>query len=67
MTSFDILDDVASVETDTSEIIVRDPREVARYLDLFESLRACAVRGQDLVRLVRTVEHGLADGGTATA
>jgi transcriptional regulator with XRE-family HTH domain len=67
MTSFDILDDVASVETDASEIVVRDPREVARYIDLFEALRRCSLRGQDMVRLIRGIEQGLAGDAGAIA
>ena len=61
-TGFRLLDDHAVfVELDTREVVIREPEEVARYLDIFERLRARAVRGAELAELVRGIASDLAD------
>ena len=60
LTSFDDLDDVVAIEMDTSEIIVRDPQQVARYVEIFEGLRAAALYGESAIATLRTLESKLA-------
>ncbi len=53
-TGFTMLDDqVVVISLDTREVVIREPEEIARYLDIFERLRARAVRGAELAELVR--------------
>jgi transcriptional regulator with XRE-family HTH domain len=59
-TGFDVFDDrLVLIDLDTTEVIIRDPDQVARYLDIYERLRVRAVRGADLADLVRTIAHDL--------
>jgi transcriptional regulator with XRE-family HTH domain len=59
-TDFRILDDqVVVIDLDTREVRITEPEEVARYLDIFERLRARAVRGAALAELIRDVRRGL--------
>lgn len=61
-TDFLLLDDqTVVISLDTREVVIREPEEVARYLDIFERLRARAVRGADLAELVRSIASDLAD------
>jgi hypothetical protein len=46
---------------DTRELAIHEAEEVVRYLDIFERLRARAVRGAELAELVRGIASGLAD------
>ncbi len=67
ITSFIALDDtLVLVELDTSEVMVRDAREIARYLELFGRLRSAALTGGALGDLVRTIADGLGDLPEAT-
>lgn len=60
ITSFIALDDtLVLVELDTSEVMVREAREITRYLDLFERQRALAVTGGTLGDLVRQISQEL--------
>jgi hypothetical protein len=59
-TGFDVFDDrLVLIDLDTTEVIIREPDQVARYLDIYERLRVRAVRGADLADLVRTIAHDL--------
>jgi hypothetical protein len=60
-TDFLLLDDqTVVISLDTREVVIREPEEVARYLDIFERLRARAARGADLAELVRSIAGDLA-------
>lgn len=59
MTGFHIMGDLVSVELLTNEIVIRDPREVATYRELFDSLWSSALRGADMAALVRRVDRWL--------
>jgi transcriptional regulator with XRE-family HTH domain len=59
MTGFDILGDLVSVELLTDEILIRDPRDVATYRELFDGLWSSALRGPDMTGLVRRVDRWL--------
>jgi transcriptional regulator with XRE-family HTH domain len=60
ITSFIALDEaLVLVELDTSEVMVRDAREIARYLDVFDRLRSVAVTGGALADLVRPIGEAL--------
>lgn len=60
MSGFAAFDDtLVAVELDTTEVRIKDPEGVARYLELFERLRAEAVRGAELAALVRRVDEAL--------
>ncbi len=55
-TGFDVFDDrLVLVDLDTTEVIIEESDQVARYLDIFERLRARALRGGDLAELIRTI------------
>jgi transcriptional regulator with XRE-family HTH domain len=59
-TDFRILDDQAVVvDLDTREIRITEPEEVARYVDIFERLRARSLRGEALADLIRDVRADL--------
>lgn len=59
-TGFLLLDDQSVVVgLDTREVVIREPEEVARYVDIFERLRARSLRGEGLAELVRDVRRGL--------
>jgi len=61
-TGFTMMDDqTVLVSLATREVLVHEPDEVARYLDIFERLRARAVRGEALAELVRDVRRELAN------
>ncbi len=67
-TDFLLLDDHAVViSLDTRELTINEPDEVARYLDIFERLRARAARGEALAELIRDVRRGLAERTTEQA
>jgi len=55
MTGFVLLDDQALVETDRTEIPVRDPRDVEWYREAFDGLRRSALHGQEAVGLLRRI------------
>jgi transcriptional regulator with XRE-family HTH domain len=57
MSSFHIVDDVVTIEMDTSQVVIRDPREVARYLDIFEGLRRSALVGPPAVEFIRHLQR----------
>jgi hypothetical protein len=60
-TDFRILDEQAVViDLDTREVRITEPNEIARYLDVFDRLRARALRGDALADLIRDVRRGLA-------
>jgi transcriptional regulator with XRE-family HTH domain len=60
-TDFRILDEQAVViDLDTREVRITEPDEIARYLDVFDRLRARALRGDALADLIRDVRRGLA-------
>jgi transcriptional regulator with XRE-family HTH domain len=61
LTGFDITGDLVEVELLTSQVLIRDPREVAEYVDTFEGLWASALRGADLVPLLRAADRDLAE------
>jgi hypothetical protein len=59
-TGFDIFDHrLVLIDLDTTEVTIREPDQVGRYLEIFERLRALAMRGADLAELVRTIAHEL--------
>ncbi|MEA2615300.1 MAG: hypothetical protein QOE72_1083 [Chloroflexota bacterium] len=60
LTGFDITGDLVEVELLTSQVLIRDPREVAQYTATFEGLWASAVRGADAVPLLRAADRELA-------
>jgi hypothetical protein len=61
-TGFTMMDDqTVLISLATREVQVHEPDEVARYLDIFERLRARAVRGEALAELVRDVRRELAN------
>ncbi len=60
LTGFDITGDLVEVELLTSQILIRDPREVAEYLSRFEGLWGSAARGADVVPVLRSAERELA-------
>jgi transcriptional regulator with XRE-family HTH domain len=62
LTGFNVWDDVVVVEYDLGEVTLRDPSEVARYVEMFETLRRSALRGAEMVTLVREIEHDLSSG-----
>jgi transcriptional regulator with XRE-family HTH domain len=62
LTGFDITGDVVEVELLTSQVLIRDPREVAEYVRRFEGLWASAVRGAEVVPLLRATDRELAEG-----
>jgi transcriptional regulator with XRE-family HTH domain len=61
LTGFDVTDDLVEVELLTSQVLIRDPREVAKYVARFEGLWASAIRGADLVSLLRAAGRDLAE------
>jgi transcriptional regulator with XRE-family HTH domain len=67
-TGFVVMDDqTVLVGLDTREVVITEFEEVARYLDIFERLRARAVRGAALAELVQDVRRGLADRAAGEA
>jgi transcriptional regulator with XRE-family HTH domain len=62
LTGFDITGDLVEVELLTSQVLIRDRREVAEYVRRFEGLWASAVRGADVVPLLRATDRELAEG-----
>lgn len=60
LTGFDVFGDLVVVELLTSQITVRDPREVAAYLSLFTALWADALHGEDAAGLIRGADRWLA-------
>jgi transcriptional regulator with XRE-family HTH domain len=61
-TGFTMMDDqTVLISLATREVQVHELDEVARYLDIFERLRARAVRGEALAELVRDVRRELAN------
>ncbi len=61
LTGFDITGDLVEVELLTSQVLIRDPREVAEYVSRFEGLWASAVRGVDAVPVLRAADRELAE------
>jgi hypothetical protein len=60
-TDFRILDEQAVViDLDTREVRIAERDEIARYVDVFDRLRARALRGDALADLIRDVRRGLA-------
>jgi transcriptional regulator with XRE-family HTH domain len=59
MTGFHLTGELVSVELQTGEVLIRDPREVATYRELFDSLWSSALRGADMAGLVRRVDRWL--------
>jgi transcriptional regulator with XRE-family HTH domain len=63
-TAFDLLDDsVVLIDLDTTEVIIREPDQVARYIDIFERLRTRAVTGRALAALIEEIGTTLNDAG----
>lgn len=61
-TGFTLMDDqTVLISLDTRELAIHEAEEVVRYLDIFERLRARAVRGAELAELVRGIASDLAD------
>ncbi len=61
MSSFDVVDDeYVWVELQASEVITRDPVEVARYRATFEGLWLSALAGTSMLALLRDVDTWLA-------
>jgi len=62
-TTFLVLDDQAVlIELATRALAaIHEADEVARYVDMFERLRARAVRGAHLAELIRSIASDLAD------
>jgi hypothetical protein len=61
LTGFDVFGDLVVVELLTSQITVRDPREVAAYLSLFDALWSSAALGQAAADLIRRTDAWLAE------
>jgi hypothetical protein len=60
LTGFNVWDNVVVVEYDLGEVTLRDPSEVARYVQMFETLSRSALFGPEMVTLVRQIERDLA-------
>jgi transcriptional regulator with XRE-family HTH domain len=59
LTGFDITGDLVEVELLTSQVLIRDLREVAEYMTRFEGLWASAVHGAELTSLLRAADREL--------
>jgi hypothetical protein len=67
-TTFLVLDgQTVLIELATRELAIHEADEVARCVDIFERLRARAVRGADLAELVQSIASHLADGTAGEA
>ncbi len=63
LTGFNVWDDVVVVEYDLGEVTIRDPGEVARYVEMFETLRRSARHGDEMVTLLRRIERDTLTSG----
>ncbi len=62
-TGFTVMDDhTVLVGLATREVMIHEPEEVTRYLDIFERLRPRRVRGEALADLPRGVRRDLTEG-----
>jgi transcriptional regulator with XRE-family HTH domain len=67
-TTFLVLDDqTVLIELATRELAIHEADEVARYVDIFERLRARAVRGAHLAELIQSIASDLANGKAGRA
>ena len=46
---------LVTVELFSGEVVLRDPRDVAYHLDLFELFRSCALRNEEAIRLLGAI------------
>jgi transcriptional regulator with XRE-family HTH domain len=64
--SFTIYDDeFVTLETLTTEVSIRDPRDVQRYVKAFDALRESAYFGSKMTDLVNEIARGLPSAATA--
>lgn len=63
LTGFDITGELVDMELHTSQVVLHELREVAEYLELFESLWLEGVGGAEMTALLRRVDRWLAGLG----
>jgi hypothetical protein len=60
-TAFYLAGDLVEVELLTSQVLIREPREVAEYAALFDALWSSAAEGEEAADLIRRTDAWLAE------
>jgi hypothetical protein len=63
LTSYRVIDDTVEVELQRDTVTIRDPRDVAMYRNIFDTLWRLALDGEEFMAFIRSVDLWLAGLG----